>query len=116
MTQERMSVLAIVEARGPLSVSALADHEKVRPATMSRMVSALEGDGYVERISDENDGRGVLVALTADGRKAFSSARRQRLARFSVALNSLSIDQLESMDKLANVLESLTQLLEDPRR
>ena len=45
MTQERMSALAIVAARGPVSVSPLADHEGVRPATMSRMISALEADG-----------------------------------------------------------------------
>ncbi|MGD2168133.1 MAG: MarR family transcriptional regulator [Gammaproteobacteria bacterium] len=111
MTQERMSVLAIVEARGPVSVSALAEHERVRPATMSRMISALEADGYVKRTSDENDGRGVLVAATRLGREAFAAARRQRLAQFSVALNSLSPDELESMDRVANTLENLTQLL-----
>ncbi|MGD8323090.1 MAG: MarR family transcriptional regulator [Gammaproteobacteria bacterium] len=111
MTQERMSVLAIVQARGPVSVSALAEHERVRPATMSRMISALEADGYVKRTSDENDGRGVLVAATRLGREAFAAARRQRLAQFSVALNSLSPDELESMDRVANTLENLTQLL-----
>lgn len=114
MTQERMSVLAIVESRGPISVTALADHERVRPATMSRMISALEADGFVKRIRDVNDGRGVLVASTRRGRHAFEIAQQQRLARFSVALNSLSDDELQSMGQLATVLEHLTNVLDEP--
>jgi DNA-binding MarR family transcriptional regulator len=114
MTQERMSVLAIVDTRGPVSVTALADHERVRPATMSRMISALESDGYVKRISDDNDGRGVLVTATKRGRAAFAAARQQRLAQFSVALNSLSDEQLKSIGQLAGVLENLTQILDSP--
>lgn len=114
MTQERMSVLAIVGTRGPLSVTALADNERVRPATMSRMISALESDGYVKRISDENDGRGVLVAATELGREVFARARKQRLSRFSVALNALPAEQRESIDELAGVLENLTRFLDTP--
>ena len=112
MTQERMSVLAIVDTRGPISVTGLADHERVRPATMSRMVSALESDGYVKRISDENDGRGVLVAATKLGREAFARARQLRLSQFSVALNSLPAEQRRSIDELAGVLENLTRFLD----
>ena len=116
MTQERLSVLGIVEARGPISVTALADHERVRPATMSRMVSALEADGYVQRISNKDDGRGVLVAATDLGREAFTGAREQRLARLSVALDSLSDDERRSMGQLAGVLEQLTQVLDDTKK
>ena len=38
MTPERLSALSVIEKRGPISVTALADNEMVRPATMSRMV------------------------------------------------------------------------------
>ena len=38
MTPERLSALSVIEKRGPISVTALADKEMVRPATMSRMV------------------------------------------------------------------------------
>jgi DNA-binding MarR family transcriptional regulator len=114
MTQERMSVLAIVERRGPVSVSALAAHERVRPATMSRMISSLEADGYVRRLTDDSDGRGVLVAATQLGLKAFSNARKQRLSQLSEALNALPAEQLNAMSGLASALESLTNVLDDP--
>ena len=109
-----MSVLGIVGTRGPISVTGLADHERVRPATMSRMISALEADGFVKRISDENDGRGVLVAATERGREAFDVARRQRLTQFSQALESLSEEQRRSVGQLTSVLENLTQFLDAP--
>src|SRR5690554_3336964 len=41
MTPERLSALSVIDKRGPISVTALAGTEKVRPATMSRMVTAL---------------------------------------------------------------------------
>ena len=115
MTQERMSVLAIVESKGPVSVSALAAHERVRPATMSRMISSLEADGFVRRLTDKSDGRGVLVSLTPQGRKAFTDARQQRLVQLSSALNSLPAEQMNSMNELASALENLTAVLDNPK-
>src|SRR6185369_6007721 len=68
MTPERLSALAVIDKRGPISVTALADKEMVRPATMSRMVSALVDEGLCRRSEDKNDGRGVLVSATSKGR------------------------------------------------
>src|SRR6185369_16912383 len=86
MTPERLSALAVIDKRGPISVTALADKEMVRPATMSRMVSALVDEGLVKRAEDKNDGRGVLVSTTPKGRRAFIRAQHSRLQHFSEAL------------------------------
>lgn len=37
MTPERLSALSVIDKLGPISVTALADREMVRPATMSRI-------------------------------------------------------------------------------
>jgi DNA-binding MarR family transcriptional regulator len=113
MTPERLSALAVIEKRGPISVTALADKEMVRPATMSRMVSALVDEGLVKRSEDKNDGRGVLVSTTPKGRRAYQRAQQQRLHHFAEALESLSPDQLAAMRSLAAALERLTFLLDD---
>ena len=114
MTPERLSALSVIEKRGPISVTALADTEMVRPATMSRMVSALVDDGLVKRSEDKNDGRGVLVSSTAKGRRAQQRAQQQRLQHFAEALGALSTEQLSAMRSLASALERLTLLLEEP--
>ena len=112
MTPERLSALAVIDKRGPISVTALADKEMVRPATMSRMVSALVDEGLVKRSEDKSDGRGVLVSATPKGRRAYQRAQQIRLQHFADALGELSPDQLSAMRSLAAALEKLTVLLD----
>jgi DNA-binding MarR family transcriptional regulator len=111
MTPERLSALSVIEKRGPISVTALADSELVRPATMSRMVSALVEEGLVKRSGDKRDGRGVLVSSTPKGRRAFQRAQELRLTHFAEVLESLSDEQLAAMRNLTAALERLTVLL-----
>jgi DNA-binding MarR family transcriptional regulator len=108
MTLERLSALSVVDKRGPISVTALADSEMVRPATMSRMITALAEEGLVKRTHDKNDGRGVLISATPKGRRVFQRAQDQRLSRFAEILNSLSDEQLAAMRDLAEALDRLT--------
>lgn len=108
MTPERLSALSVVEKRGPISVTALADQEMVRPATMSRMVSALVEEGLVKRSEDKTDGRGVLVSATPKGRRAYQRAQEQRLSHFAEVLDSLNEEQLAAMRSLTSALERLT--------
>lgn len=114
MTPERLSTLTVIDRSGPISVTALADREMVRPATMSRMVSALVDDGLVRRREDKADGRGVLVTVTPKGRRIYRRAHQQRLEQLAEALNELSPEQLAAMKNLASVLERLTLLLDKP--
>ena len=112
MTPERLSALSVIDKRGPISVTALAEKEMVRPATMSRMVTALVEEGLVKRADDKTDGRGVLVSTTAKGRRTFQRAQEQRLAHFAEVLDSLSGEQLSAMRNLTAALERLTGLLD----
>ena len=112
MTPERLSALTVIDKSGPISVTALAEKEMVRPATMSRMVSALAEEGLVKRSDDKTDGRGVLVSATPKGRRTYQRAQEQRLQHFAEALDSLSDDQLAAMRNLTSALERLTLLLD----
>lgn len=112
MTPERLSALSVIDKRGPISITALAENEMVRPATMSRMVTALVEEGLVKRGDDKDDGRGVLVTTTSKGRRAFQRAQEQRLRHFAEVLESLSGEQLSAMRNLASALERLTALLD----
>lgn len=111
MTPERLSALSVIEKRGPISVTALADNEMVRPATMSRMITALVDDGLAKRTDDKNDGRGVLISVTPKGRRAYQRAQEQRLSRFAEILESLSDEQVGAMRSLSEALDRLTVLL-----
>jgi DNA-binding MarR family transcriptional regulator len=112
ITPERLSTLAAIEAHGPISVTALAEMERVRPATMSRMISALVEDGLVRRQEDKEDKRGVLVSSTRKGRRAYQRANQQYLKQLGAALTQLERDQLAAMRALADALEKLTSALD----
>jgi DNA-binding MarR family transcriptional regulator len=112
ITPERLSALSVIDRRGPISVTALADQEMVRPATMSRMVSALVDDGLVKRSDDRADGRGVLVTTTSRGRRIYRRAQEQRLRYFAEALEPLSDEQLVAMRALTAQLERFTLMFD----
>jgi DNA-binding MarR family transcriptional regulator len=108
VTPERLSALSVIDKRGPISVTALAEKVMVRPATMSRMVTALVDEGLVKRTEDKNDGRGVLVSATPKGRRIYQRAQEQRLQHFAEVLESLNDEQLAAMRSLTSALERLT--------
>ena len=111
ITPERLSTLATIEAHGRISVTALAEMERVRPATMSRMISSLVDDGLVKRQEDKDDRRGVLVSATAKGRRVYQRANRYYLRELSSALAHLDPEQLDAMRALASALEQLGSAL-----
>ena len=61
------AALATVERSGPLTPSELADAERVRRPTVTRMLGHLEDDGLISRTPDPADGRSTLVAVTPAG-------------------------------------------------
>lgn len=90
LTPARASALSVLVFGGERSVGALAAAEQVTPPTMTRLVSALEADGWVERRPSPADGRVVLVAATRRAHAALEAAREQRVARIAGLLADLS--------------------------
>ncbi|MCZ6733679.1 MAG: MarR family transcriptional regulator, partial [Gammaproteobacteria bacterium] len=80
LTNERLSTLATLVADEPVSLSALAKAEIVSLPTMSRMVDALEAEGFVKRRDDKFDSRAVLVSTTAKGRRSYQREAQQSLS------------------------------------
>jgi DNA-binding MarR family transcriptional regulator len=57
-------VLKCLANEGPLRSSAIAEHVRADPSTVSRQVAALVKEGLVERRADPEDGRASLLVLT----------------------------------------------------
>jgi DNA-binding MarR family transcriptional regulator len=106
LTPERLSVLTCIDAYGPIPVTTLANMECVRPATMSRMVTALVNDGMAARRENRNDGRGVLIVGTPRGKRAYQRATHEYHVRLGEAL-SASPKLLTLVRDLASALDNL---------
>jgi DNA-binding MarR family transcriptional regulator len=79
MGPAQLSALSVLVFGGPCNLRQLADAEQVAPPTMTRIVAALRGDGYVRLTPAPDDARSSIVEATAKGTAALEKARRARL-------------------------------------
>lgn len=103
----RLSALSVVVFAGPLTLGALAAAEQVKPPTMSRLVSALEADGLVQREGHAGDARVVLVRATPQGIRRLQGGRARRIARLEAALATLPADDVATLSRAADLLGRL---------
>jgi DNA-binding MarR family transcriptional regulator len=105
MTQERLSALDLISRHAPVSITALADLERVRPPTMSRMTAYLAETGLLARRDHKTDGRGVLVSLTAKGRRVLERARAEFARQAHDLIGDPSPEQISALKALAEALD-----------
>jgi DNA-binding MarR family transcriptional regulator len=84
-----------------LTATSLARETGLSSGAMTNRIDRLEERGYVERDSDKDDRRSVLVKLTAEGRRIIDKAIRHRL---DAARDSLSGLKASERRELADLL------------
>ncbi len=102
-------ILRLLQAAGPLNVSALADRLNLDGSTVTRQVTALEKDGLVQRRPDPRDGRGTVIAPTDTGLAQVDAVRRARREVYDVVLGDWSESDRA---QLATMLQRLTDTLD----
>jgi DNA-binding MarR family transcriptional regulator len=78
ITLGQASVLARLSSTPGVTASELAAAEGVRHQSMTSTVAALAALGLVEKHPDPEDGRRMLITLTADGRRRVEEGRQVR--------------------------------------
>jgi DNA-binding MarR family transcriptional regulator len=101
------SALSVVVFRGPLTTTDLADAEQVRVPTMTRLVSAMEAAGLVERLKDARDRRVVRVRATDKGRTVLAEARRLRVEALAADLSALPKEDRAVLQQAVGRLERM---------
>jgi DNA-binding MarR family transcriptional regulator len=92
-----------------LAALELADHEKVQPPSMTRVITALEELGLVMRAPHASDRRQVVLTVTDRGREVVHQARRLREAWLAQRLRELTPAERAALRAAAPVLEKLSQ-------
>lgn len=83
ITLPQFRVLVVLETRGPLKPTALAEYLAVNPSTATRMVDRLVVAGLVSREANPSSRRELLVRLTETGSAAVREVTRRRRAEIS---------------------------------
>jgi DNA-binding MarR family transcriptional regulator len=103
------SALTTVELHGPLTPSELADIERVKRPTATRIIRQLESEGLVQRTPDPNDGRSALISLTGEGRERLRRLRNRKNAYLARRMRDLGAGEVAALERAAAILERLLE-------
>jgi DNA-binding MarR family transcriptional regulator len=107
LTLAQLSILVTLLDRGPIRMTDLAAHERVRTPTTTVAIRRLEKIGLVKRSRDPSDLRAVLVDITPRGLAVHRESLTNRIAALSTLLSRLSGPDLETLTKALAPLERL---------
>lgn len=105
----QLAALATLDRHGPMTPRDLADHEKVQPPSMTRVIAELERRELVARSPHPADGRQVVLTATDQGQALLKEERRRREAWLAKRLRELTPEEREVLRAAAPILEKLSQ-------
>jgi DNA-binding MarR family transcriptional regulator len=111
ITPSQLSALSVIVRDGRMTLSKLAEAERVQPPTITRVVDALQQKGLVTRVPCEQDRRVAYVDATTEGRALVEAIRRRRDAYLARRLRTFTADERLLLERAAPLLE---RLIEDP--
>jgi DNA-binding MarR family transcriptional regulator len=109
LSDTQLAALAALEAHGAMTPGEMADHEKVQPPSMTRVIAALEERGLVMRAAHPSDRRQVVLTATEQGTEVVRQARRLRDAWLAKRLRELTPAERAVLRQAAPILEKLSQ-------
>src|SRR6185312_9243736 len=101
----RASALSVLVFGGPRSLKELAEAERVTPATMSKLVSGVEAEGFVRRHPDVHDARSIRIEATSKARRVLERGRSRRLDLLEGLLGAATDREIAAVHEAAEVLE-----------
>jgi DNA-binding MarR family transcriptional regulator len=109
LSETQLAALAALERHGAMTPGELAEHEKVQPPSMTRVISALVESQLVRREPHPSDRRQVVLTVTDAGRDLVNKARRRRDAWLAKRLKELTPAERATLRAAAPILEKLSQ-------
>jgi DNA-binding MarR family transcriptional regulator len=106
----------LVGRRPGISVSAAAAELGLVPNTASTLVSKLVSRGFLTRSAGASDRRVGELALAGPTQQIVDASRTARRGLLSDVLDELDDDQIESLAKGLEVLDTMTRLLQERRK
>jgi DNA-binding MarR family transcriptional regulator len=73
-----IAVLSALNRLGPMPASHLAAEERLQPQSLTRIIVALERQGWIARTRNPRDRREIMIALTKGGQSALADDMRAR--------------------------------------
>jgi DNA-binding MarR family transcriptional regulator len=108
LSRTEVGLLAAL-ARRSHRITELAATEGITQPAVTQLANRLERRGYVERRTDERDGRVVLVALTDAGETALERVRAEYRALLHEEMATLDDREIETLAAAVDILDRLIE-------
>lgn len=105
----QLSAMSTLHKCGPMTPGKLAAKEGVQPPSMTRVITALEKEGYVVRSAHPTDGRQAIVELSAAGTGYVLATISAREAWLDKQLAGLSAHERKTLERAAEIIQRMTE-------
>jgi DNA-binding MarR family transcriptional regulator len=96
-----------------MTPSELAEAERIKRPTATRIVARLTEAGLIDRAADPTDGRCFLISATPEGSEHLRALRLRKDAYLAQRLSELPERDVATLRRAASILE---RMLEEERR
>src|ERR1700745_3767835 len=104
LSDTQLAALAVLDRHGAMTPGELAEHEKVQPPSMTRVIAVLEERRLVMRSPHPTDRRQGILTVTAEGRELVQQSRRLREAWLARRLRELTPEERAKLRAAAPIL------------
>jgi len=108
LSDSQLAALAALE-KHTMTPGELAEHEKVQPPSITRVIASLEERGLIQRMPHPSDRRQVVLAVTGQGRDVVRRVRQLREAWLARRLRDLTPAERAVLREALPILEKLSQ-------
>lgn len=93
LTPSQVAVLATLVRQGPSTPGQIAEGERIKPPSVTRILASLEDEGLITREPDPQDGRQVIINLTERAQTRIAASREAKNVWLRQQLDQLSSEE-----------------------
>lgn len=105
----QLSALSTLAKEGAMTPGALAERERVRPPSMTRVIASLAELGFVARTAHPADGRQVLVSVSQAGTDLVEAERRASQEWLRRRLERLDPEERRTLLVAADLMTAMVE-------
>ena len=109
LSETQLAALSALEKHLSMTPGELAEHEKVQPPSMTRVIAVLEERNLVRRSPHPTDRRQAVLTVTEEGRALVHRVRRRKDAWLARHLAELTEAERATLRAAVPILEKLSQ-------
>ena len=109
LSETQLAALSALEVHHAMTPGELAEHEKVQPPSMTRVIAVLEERNLVLRSPHLPDRRQVVLTVTEEGRALVQRVRRRKDAWLAQRLAELTVEERAILRAAVPIVEKLSQ-------